>query len=180
VLVLLDQITKISVKGFSLFGIEHVGMQLGDSFDLIGSLVRITFVENPGMAFGISWGEGKIVLTLVTVVIAGFLVYYLDKIRGMHWVVRLSIALLLAGAVGNLIDRMFYGVFYGEGALFYGMVVDFVQVDIPDIDWFGRLYTHWPVFNVADSCVSIGIIMLLIFGGKLNQKSQTSTPMAEE
>ena len=176
VLVVIDQMTKVAVKGFDLFGLHHEGMQLGESIDVIGSFVRITFVENPGMAFGISWGEGKIVLTLITIVISGFLVYYLDKMRDMHWTVRLSIGLLLAGAVGNLIDRLFYGVFYGEGALFYGLVVDFIQVDIPDIDWFGRLYTHWPVFNVADSCVSIGIVMLLIFGGKLNKRTDAIGP----
>lgn len=76
--------------------------------------------------------------------------------------VRFSLTLLLGGAVGNLIDRMFYGVLYGEGPLFYGKVVDFLQVDIPDVSLFGELYTHWPVFNVADSCVSVGVVTLLI------------------
>jgi signal peptidase II len=57
---------------------------------------------------------------------------------------------------------MFYGVFYGSDPLFYGKVVDFLQVDIPDITIWGEVYTHWPVFNIADSCVSIGVVMLLI------------------
>jgi signal peptidase II len=169
-LVVIDQVTKLSVKGFTLFGFEHAGMRLGESIEVIPDLLDLTFVENPGMAFGISWGEGKIILTLLTIVIAIVLAIYLDRIRMQGWITRLSIGLLLAGAVGNLIDRMFYGVFYGEGPLFYGLVVDFIQVNIPDVDWFGRTYTHWPVFNIADSCVSVGIILLLIFGSSLNKK----------
>lgn len=168
-LILLDQCTKVAVKGFHLFGISHHGMRLGETIEPIGSLVRITFVENPGMAFGISWGEAKVVLTLITVVIAVALWIYLGRIRQTHWTVQLAVALLLAGAVGNLIDRAFYGVFYGESPLFYGYVVDFIQVDIPDVTWFGQVHTHWPVFNIADSCVSIGIVLLLFFSGRLPQ-----------
>lgn len=168
ILIVVDQITKIAVKGFDLFGIRHEGMYLGESFPLLGELVRITYVENPGMAFGISWGDAKIILTLITIAISITLAVYLDKIRTAHWGARLAIGLLFAGAVGNLIDRAFYGVLYNEGPLFYGLVVDFIQVDIPDVSWFGRQYTHWPVFNVADSCVSIGIVLMLIFSGKMS------------
>ena len=175
VLILMDQATKLAVKGFSILGIDHIGMRLGESFDLIGSYVRITYVENPGMAFGISWGEAKIVLTLLTVGIAAFLWFYLRRLAEAHWTVQLAVALLLAGATGNLVDRMFYGVLYGESPLFYGLVVDFIQVDIPDVDWFGTTYTHWPVFNIADSCVSVGIVMLLIFGGRLPSASAADT-----
>jgi signal peptidase II len=71
--------------------------------------------------------------------------------------------LILAGAFGNFIDRMFYGVIYGNSPLFYGLVVDFIQVDIPDITFNSITYTHWPVFNIADSCVSIGMVFLLFF-----------------
>jgi len=171
VLVLLDQITKIWVKGFSLFGVTHQGMQVGDSFPLIGDVVRITFVENAGMAFGITWGELKIVLTLITVVIATLLGVYLAKMKSAATLSRVAIMLLFAGAIGNLIDRMFYGVFYNEGALFYGLVVDFIQVNIPDVTLFDRTYTHWPVFNVADSCVSVGIVLLILTGGRTQRES---------
>lgn len=161
-LVIVDQVTKLAVKGFSLFGFRHEGMYLGESHPVIGDVVRLTYVENPGMAFGISFGAGKIVLTLVTIVIASVLVWYLWKLRPFHRGVQFAISLVLAGAVGNLIDRIFYGVFYGEEALFYGKVVDFVQVDIPDVTWLGELYTHFPVFNIADSCVSVGIVILIL------------------
>lgn len=180
ILVLIDQITKIAVKGFSVLGFTHEGMRLGESIEPVGSLVRITFVENPGMAFGISWGEAKIVLTLLTVVIAAALWVYLVRLRDAHWTVRLAIGLLLAGATGNLIDRAFYGVLYGEGPLMYGHVVDFLQVDIPDITWFGQVYTHWPVFNVADSCVSVGIVLLLMFGGRLPESAGIQREQSEQ
>lgn len=161
-LVMIDQITKVLVKGFSLFGYDHQGMVLGESRPLIRETVRLTFVENPGMAFGVSWGEAKIILTLLTVGIVVLIVrMIMTTPRESAWI-RNALTLVLAGAVGNLIDRMFYGVFYGTDPLFYGKVVDFLQVDIPDVTVFGELYTHWPVFNIADSCVSVGVVMLLI------------------
>lgn len=161
-LVVVDQITKALVKGFSLFGYNHQGMVLGESRPLIGETVRLTFVENPGMAFGVSWGQAKIVLTLLTVGIVVLIVRMIITTPRESSVIRHALTLVLAGAVGNLIDRMFYGVLYGTDALFYGKVVDFLQVDIPDVTVFGDLYTHWPVFNIADSCVSVGVVVLLI------------------
>lgn len=161
-LVVIDQITKVLVKGFSLFGYEHQGMVLGESRPLFGETVRLTFVENPGMAFGVSWGEAKIILTLLTVAIVVLIVRMIMTTPQESSVIRHALTLVLAGAVGNLIDRMFYGVLYGTDPLFYGKVVDFLQVDIPDVTVFGELYTYWPVFNVADSCVSIGVVILLI------------------
>jgi signal peptidase II len=161
-LVVLDQVTKVLVKGFDLFGIVHEGMFLGESRPLLGDALRLTFVENPGMAFGIEWGNAKIILTLLTIGIVLLIVRMIMQAPESARIVRFSLTLLLGGAVGNLIDRMFYGVLYGEGPLFYGKVVDFLQVDIPDVSLFGELYTHWPVFNVADSCVSVGVVTLLI------------------
>ena len=162
VLVVLDQLTKILVKGFDLFGVVHEGMFLGESRPLLGEVLRLTFVENPGMAFGIGWGDAKIILTLLTIVIVVLIVKMIMQTPASARIVRVSLTLLLGGAVGNLVDRMFYGVMYGEGPLFYGKVVDFLQVDIPDVSLFGELYTHWPVFNIADSCVTVGVVTLLI------------------
>ena len=167
ILVVLDQVTKLAVKGFSVFGFTHEGMYLGESHPFIGDAVRLTFVENPGMAFGISWGDGKLLLTLLTIAIAVFLVFYVIRLASAHWAPRLAVTLILAGALGNLIDRVFYGIAYGEQALFHGKVVDFIQVDIPDITWFGELYTHFPVFNVADSCVSVGVVLLILTSHKI-------------
>lgn len=161
-LVGIDQATKLAVKGFAILGVHHQGMILGESRPLIGDVLRLTFVENPGMAFGVSWGEAKIILTLLTVGIAAMIVRMIVMTPAEARSLRFALTLLLGGAVGNLIDRMFYGVFYGTDPLFYGRVVDFIQVDIPDVSIWGELYTHWPVFNIADSCVSVGVVVLLV------------------
>ncbi len=162
-LVLLDQGTKLAVKGFNLFGFRHEGMYLGESFSVIGDFLRFTFVENPGMAFGLNFGL-PLLLGLFSIGAAIFLVYLLykarhGKITGFH----VALATILGGAVGNLIDRVFYGVFYGYAPLFEGKVVDFVDVDIPDISLFGYTWDRFYIFNVADAAVSVGIVLLLIF-----------------
>lgn len=167
ILVLLDQLTKIAVKGFNLFGIEHSGMMLGESIPVFGDFLRITFVENEGMAFGIKFGAGKIFLSLFSVFASIALGIFLQKLKNYSAFAKVPIMLIFSGAIGNLIDRVFYGVFYSESPLFYGKVVDFIQVDIPDISIFGMTYTHWPVFNIADSCVTCGVILLILFHNKI-------------
>lgn len=172
-LIVLDQITKLLVKGFEFWGIKVEGFNYSETIPVLGDVVALTFVENPGMAFGIEFGIGKIFLSLFSV-FAGFaLSWYLSKIKFAHNAVKIAITLILAGAVGNMIDRVFYGVIFGESALFYGKVVDFILVDIPDV--FG--YTHWPVFNVADSCVSVGIILLVFFNSKLPSLKEAKAGM---
>lgn len=162
ILILADQATKIWVKGFSLFGIVHQGMYLHESVEVFGDALRWTYVENPGMAFGIDFGWGKIFLSLFSVIATIGLGWLLFKMRTAHKGIQIIIMLLLAGATGNLIDRVFYGVLYNEAPLFYGKVVDFVDVDIPDID-VGDFHLHrFYVFNIADSCVTCGIILLIL------------------
>lgn len=166
-MIILDQATKIAVKGFNLFGFRHDGMYYGETISIIGDFLQLTFIENPGMAFGLSFGAGKIFLSLFSVFASVFLAWYLYKLRRFSPFVQAGIALVLAGAMGNLVDRVFYGVFYGYQPLFYGYVVDFILVDIPDIDFLGLNYTHWPIFNIADSCVTCGVAALLIFNNKI-------------
>lgn len=166
-LVILDQVSKIGIKGFSCLGINYRGMEIGSSIKIWGNFLHITYVENAGMAFGIEFGVGKIFLSLFSIVASIGLVYYLYKISKYSAIVKTGIAFILAGAVGNLIDRVFYGVLYGDSAIFYGRVVDFIHVNITNINIFGLNYTLWPVFNIADACVTIGIIILLIFHKKI-------------
>lgn len=166
-LILSDQITKFLVKGFPFFGINHIGMQLGESFQVLGDYVKFTFVENPGMAFGISFGWGKIFLSLFSVTASIGLAYLIKKVSFTHIVVRIGVMLIFAGATGNLIDRCFYGVIFNENPLFYGYVVDFIEVNIPDVSVFGYQYTSWPVFNIADSCVFIGVVSMMFFTSKI-------------
>ncbi|MEN3026470.1 MAG: signal peptidase II [Chlorobiota bacterium] len=164
-LLALDQVTKLLVKGFRVGPFVHEGMRLGESLPVLGDWVRITFVENPGIAFGLPVGEAKVLLTLFSLAVSIGLGWYLHRLQclGIPFRARLSIALLLVGATGNFIDRAFYGVLYGEAPLFQGSVVDFIDVEFPDFELFGRLYTRWPVFNVADSCLTIGVLLALLF-----------------
>lgn len=172
-----DQLTKVSVK---------LTLPLGYEKTLLGNWLKLHFVENPGAAFGMSlagfFGQGtstaeaapKVLLTLVSVAIAVGIGYYL--LRACREEPRLipSTGLIVGGAIGNLIDRIFYGVLFApinayEGGWFQGHVVDFIYVDIwqgivPDWVplWGGEYLALWPVFNIADSCISIGVVWLLL------------------
>ena len=162
-IVLVDQVSKLLVKGFSIPSLRlyHTGLQLGESIPVFGDVFRITFVENPGMAFGIDAGS-KLFLTLFTVAATAGISYYLYTIRSGPLLLRLALAFILGGALGNLIDRMFYGVIFGEGPLLYGKVVDFFDVDFFDISFAGFELTRWFVFNIADASVSIGVALMLL------------------
>ena len=161
----------------------------------LGESVRVTdwffidFIENNGMAWGMSF-IGKFWLSLVRSVAIIFLVWYLHRIikQGKHRLVYIFlVALVLAGAIGNMIDSMFYGMMFtasspyyvayqvpfGEGyaPFFMGKVVDMFRFPFFTYtwpEWFpiwgGQQGTFFdPVFNFADSCVSVGIIAMLIF-----------------
>ena len=164
--VIIDQVTKLMVKGFSFpfLNIDFDGMYLGQMIPVFGDFFRLTFVENPGMAFGYDPGSSfKLIISVFSLVASIGLVFYLYIIREKSWSLRVSIALILGGAIGNLIDRTFYGLLYDYSPLFYGKVVDFFDVDFFDFTLFGRSYDRWPVFNIADAAVTIGVLILLLF-----------------
>lgn len=164
--VIIDQVTKLLVKGFSIpfLNINFDGMYLGQITPVIGDFFRITFVENPGMAFGYDPGNNfKLIISVFSLVASIGLIFYLYVIKNKSWSLKIAIALILGGAVGNLIDRTFYGVLYNYAPIFYGRVVDFFDFDFFDFTLFGRSYDRWPVFNIADASVTIGVIILLLF-----------------
>lgn len=181
ILVILDQITKLLVKGFTipLVGFYHEGMYLHQSIPVIGDFLRLTFIENPGMAFGIEIG-GRLFITVFSIFATIGIGYYLFRIRNESFIARLALALILAGAIGNLIDRVFYGWIFGEAPLFYGKVVDFVDVDFIDINMFGFRMDRWAVFNVADSCVSVGVVLMLLFHKKFSEAVEPKLPSNSE
>lgn len=175
-IVIVDQITKLYIKGFNIpaLHLHHDGMIYGDHRKMIGNFFRITFVENPGIAFGIDLGiSSKLFLSLFSIAASVGIVYYLYKVRHDRFILRFALALILGGAVGNLIDRVFYGVFYGYAPLFFGKVVDFIDVDFFDVNFFGYTYDRWPIFNVADMAVSIGVLLLVAFSFKAKPSQQT-------
>ncbi len=161
-----DQASKLAVKGFSIpfLDFNWVGMDYGQSINVIGTFFRITFVENPGMAFGLDVGvTQKLFLSIFTIFATFGILYYLYKSRERDFALRLGLSLILAGALGNMIDRIFYGVIFDYAPLMYGRVVDFIQVEFWDFTLFGHTYETWPIFNVADSAVSVGVAVILLF-----------------
>jgi signal peptidase II len=171
ILVLIDQATKIAIKKTFYYG---------EIVPIFGDIIQLTYIENYGMAFGITVGWAKIFLSLLSMIASAGLVYYIYKIRdNIPFLVGLSLTLILAGAFGNGIDRCFYGVIYGTGDLFYGGVVDFILVDIPDVNFLWINYTHFPVFNIADSCVTCGVLLLFIFHKKLPDLSKIFPKLAK-
>jgi signal peptidase II len=174
IVILLDQAAKLFIKGFDIpiLSLYHAGIPLGASYPIFGDFLRLTFIENPGMAFGIDVG-GKLFLTIFSIFASVGIFIYLYKIRTEAFVIRLALALILGGAVGNLIDRVFYGVIFGEGPLFYGKVVDFIDVDFFNLDVMGFHLNRFPVFNLADASVSIGVVMLLIFHRRFTESELT-------
>jgi signal peptidase II len=164
--VLIDQISKLFVKGFSIpfMHIYYRGMYDGQKIPVIGNFFRITFIENPGMAFGFDPGlDYKLWISIFSLIASIGLIVYIYVIRNQRFALRLAVAFILGGALGNLIDRMFYGIFYGYAPLFYGRVVDFLDFDFFNVTIFGRTFDRWPIFNIADSAVTIGVIILLFF-----------------
>lgn len=179
-LLVIDQALKIWVK-------TH--MQIGEEIPLIGDWCLLHFVENEGMAFGMKFGGdvGKLMLTLFRLVASGLIMWLLVHIirRNDRWTLVLSVALIFTGAVGNLIDSCFYGLIFNESyysvatlfppeggyaGLFHGRVVDmfyFPLIDTTWPDWVpfvgGRHLEFFnAIFNVADSAITVGAILLII------------------
>jgi len=144
IIVFADQGTKILVKET---------MMLHDTIPVMGSTIQLTYIENPGMAFGIRFFEthpfwGRWFFSIVSIVASVGLIWYIHLTRTEKMIYRSSLGLILGGAVGNLIDRVIFG-----------RVVDFMDVDIPDMLGMQR----WPVFNIADSAVVCGMILMTCF-----------------
>lgn len=182
IIVVVDQVTKLFVKGFSIpfLGINYEGMYLGQMIPVIGDFFRFTFVENPGMAFGYDPGSSfKLIISVFSLVASVGLIIYLYAIRDKSLSLRIAIACILGGAVGNLIDRTFYGVIFDYAPLFYGKVVDFFDFDFFNFTLFGRSYDRWPVFNIADAAVTIGVLILLLFYKKHQEDDEKAKDKVE-
>ena len=172
----IDQIIKILVK---------TNMSLGESID-ITSWFKILFVENNGMAFGMEI-MGKLFLSIFRIIAIAFFIWYLFKIvnKGFPKGYIITVAFVIAGATGNLIDCMFYGLMFsesmygpdgvsvimplGEGyaPFLYGKVVDMFYFPLwtwPDwVPFIGGDIFFGPVFNFADACITCGVLALLLF-----------------
>jgi signal peptidase II len=189
IILLIDQISKVYIKTHFILGQEV------DVFDWF----KIHFVENEGMAWGakIPGEYGKLILTLfrlVAIVGIGYWLWTSVKTKAPK-ILIISIAMIFAGAFGNIIDSVFYGIIFsdssqqvatfmpaegGYGTLFHGKVVDMLSFPLygdilPEwVPFIGGTYFSFfdPVFNIADSSISIGVMLLLIFNKKAFPKKE--------
>jgi signal peptidase II len=158
VLVVVDQVIKYLVK---------TNMGLGEQINVIGNWFRLCFVENEGMAFGMKFGGsvGKFLLSLFRIVLFGLLcwwIYSLDKARKAPTGVLVGLTLITAGALGNIIDCLFYGLIWDYAPFMFGRVVDMFYFPLIH-NAAGEVIFFSPVFNFADSCVTVGAFYLLLF-----------------
>lgn len=183
-LLVIDQAIKFYIK---------LHFRLGESVEIF-PWWQLCFVENNGMAFGIEWFD-KLFLTLFRIVAVGLLSWYLwDIIRkGYKMAYVIVIALITAGALGNIVDCLLYGLIFspstpyevatlvpfgqGYGSFFYGRVVDMLYFPLIH-DGAGEVLFFRPVFNFADSCITVAVILILLFfRNTLNESlSKKETP----
>lgn len=130
IIIIIDQFTKYLIKNY---------MSEKESISVIGNILRLTYIKNPGMAFGIQIGD-RLFYTIFASIACVIILVYLFRMRPENFGARFALALILGGAIGNLIDRFASG-----------EVVDFIDIRL----------IHWPVFNFADIAVFIGIIILI-------------------
>jgi signal peptidase II len=173
-IIVLDQAVKILVH-------FNMDMGIGGQILIFGDWFKLHYLTNPGMAFGMQLGSeyGKLFLSLFRLGAMFMIAYYLYHLAkqnvhsGMLW----CVAMILGGAIGNLIDSVFYGVLIEGNApydvatpWFHGQVIDMFYIDI----WEGRIPDYipiiggdymalWPVFNVADASIFVGVALILIF-----------------
>jgi len=191
ILVLIDQIIKYLVK---------TNMTIGEHFNVIGNWFQILFIENEGMAFGLKFGGvlGKFLLSLFRICLFGVLCWWINRLckkeEGVVPVgVLIGLTLITAGAFGNIVDSLFYGLIFSESSpavvaqlgghyapFMCGKVVDMFYFPLIDTTWpdwvpiFGgrSLKFFEPVFNFADSCVTVGAIYLIFFQYKFFMKEE--------
>ena len=176
--ILVDQATKLTVLQT---------MYRGQSIPLVGDWLRLTFTENPGMAFGIEVGPPG-TITVFAMLVTGLIIYYIYQIRSSYFPYRLSLAFILGGALGNIIDRVFYGVMLDYNSYFRGHVVDFVHVDVwrgylPEVlPLIGGSYTAlFPIWNVADMAIVAGVVGILLFQNRFHEElSEAAAEVAAE
>ncbi|EHQ27903.1 lipoprotein signal peptidase [Mucilaginibacter paludis] len=187
-IILADQIIKIWVK-------HH--MYIGEEIKFMGNRGMLHYTENNGMAWGLELGGdlGKLALTLFRIVAVcgiGYGVVHLVKHK-YHRGLIMNVSLIFAGAMGNIIDSTFYGVIYNYAPIFHGRVIDMFYFPLIS-GYFPKWLPFWggedfiffrPIFNLADSAISIGVILILLnqkryFKHETVEESSINSEMVEE
>jgi signal peptidase II len=185
IILIADQALKIWIKTHLI---------IGEQISLFGSWGLIHFIENNGMAFGMEMGGkiGKLVLSLFRIVAIAGIGWFLSSIvnRKAHWGLILAVSAIFAGALGNMIDSAFYGMIFSESyvqpaimfppgggysSFLHGRVVDMFYFPVIDTQWpdwspikAGEPFIFFrPVFNIADSAITCGVISILLFQRKM-------------
>lgn len=182
--IIIDQVLKIWVK-------TH--FYLGESYH-ITDWFQIYFIENNGMAFGMEIGS-KLILTLFRLVLATLLIWYIIRIKSKSYIKKgfiVCLSLVVAGAIGNIIDCMFYGIIFpaepGFDTLFHGRVVDMLYFPLFSFVWpqwmplvGGEEFNFFPaIFNFADAAISVGMIAIILFYPKQLTAPEKATQIPEE
>lgn len=181
-LTVIDQVIKILVR---------TNMSIGESIPVFGNWFQILYIENNGMAFGMAFGGivGKFLLSFFRICLFGALCWWITKLCRRNEKIKEGIlketpvpvgvlyglTLITAGALGNIIDSLFYGIIFGYAPFMFGQVVDMFYFPLwtwPDwLPWLGGHIFFEPIFNFADSCVTVGAFYLIIFQWKYFSKS---------
>lgn len=186
----LDQLSKYLVHSSNT-------LTSGGEIQLIGHWFKLHYTTNPGMAFGVELPPpyGKLLLTafrLAAVSGLSYYIVYLWRHRAASGFIA-CMGLILGGAVGNLIDSIFYGIIYHNAPAgsptpwFFGQVIDMLYADIYEgflpAAWpliGGKYVSLWPIFNVADSSIFIGVALILLFQGKFFKQEQAAATTSVE
>jgi len=178
-ILLFDQFVKLYIK-------TH--FMLGEEVNVFGNWFKLHFTENYGMAFGIEFGgkTGKVLLTVFRIIFVMGILWYIQSMakKGMAMSYVISWTFIAAGALGNIIDSVFYGAYFGYDSWFHGRVVDMlyfplVQTTIPEWFpfWAGEDFEFFrPVFNIADAAITIGFVLILLTQGHANLEENQTTP----
>lgn len=169
-LVIADQVIKVLVK---------TNMQLGEQIPVIGQWFRLCFIENEGMAFGMKFGgaAGKFILSFFRICLCAALVWWISSLNKKNKApegVLVGLTLITAGAFGNIIDSLFYGLIWDYAPFMFGKVVDMLY--FPLIRSGEKVIFFSPVFNFADSCVTVGAFYLILFQWKFFSKEEKKEP----
>jgi signal peptidase II len=198
-ILLLDQLLKIYIK-------TH--FSLGQEVHMLGSYFRLHFIENNGMAFGMQFGgqTGKIILSVIRIIAVGVIGYILYNAihKNENKLLIYSLCLILAGAMGNIIDSAFYGMIFSESGFHTvaqafpegGGYAGFLQGKVVDMFYAPVINTVWPqwipfvggnelvffrpIFNIADSSISMGVIVLLLFYNRIFSKHKHTAEILPE
>jgi signal peptidase II len=198
VTLILDQALKLWIK---------LNMTLGQEFSILGDRGFIHFTENNGMAFGLELGgeAGKLILSLfriIAICAIGYGIHYMVKKKYAQGLV-LCVSLIFAGALGNMIDSAFYGMFFSESTWYdkaqlfppEGGYSSFLHGKVVDMFYFPLISGHYPswlpiwggqdfiffrpVFNLADTAISVGVIIILIFQKRYFKEEEESSEFSK-